>query len=145
MPDKSDMKQKVLQLYEQRINRYRERLSAMYPDNGCVEAARFSQIRTTSMMDVLSYMSVPSQLELKKVNRYFLKLVKIAQTDVSVNALDGWIDAIHLSTFLKRLVIAGERGRVIWPSSPRCCRTTGFCTSPRWSSIWWGSGRCSTS
>ena len=108
MPDKSDMKQKVLQLYEQRINRYRERLSAMYPDNGCVEAARFSQIRTTSMMDVLSYMSVPSQLELKKVNRYFLKLVKIAQTDVSVNALDGWIDAIHLSTFLKRLVIAGE-------------------------------------
>lgn len=108
MPDKSDLKQKVLQLYEQRINRYRERLSAMYPDNGCVEAARFSQIRTTSMMDVLSYMSVPSQLELKKVNRYFLKLVKIAQTDVSVNALDGWIDAIHLSTFLKRLVIAAE-------------------------------------
>lgn len=108
MPDKSDMKQKVLRLYEQRINRYRERLSAMYPDNGCVEAARFSQIRTTSMMDVLSYMSVPSQLELKKVNRYFLKLVKIAQTDVSVNALDGWIDAIHLSTFLKRLVIVGE-------------------------------------
>ena len=108
LPDKSEMKQKVLHFYEHRINRYRERLSAMYPDNGCTDTTKFSHICTTSMMDVLSYMDVSSQLELKKVNRYFLKLVKIAQTDVNLNVMDGWIDAIHISTFLKRLVLAGE-------------------------------------
>lgn len=108
VPNNEETKQKVLQLYDQRINRYKMRLSAMYPDNGCAQTAGFGQIRTTSMMNILSYMDTPSQLELKKVSRFFQKMVKISQTDVSVNAMEGWIDAIHLSTFLQRLVLAGE-------------------------------------
>lgn len=104
VPNNEETKQKVLQLYDQRINRYKMRLSAMYPDNGCAQTAGFGQIRTTSMMSILSYMDTPSQLELKKVSRFFQKMVKISQTDVSVNAMEGWIDAIHLSTFLQRLV-----------------------------------------
>ena len=108
VPNNQETKQKVLQLYDQRINRYKMRLSAMYPDNGCAQTTGFGQIRTTSMMSILSYMDTPSQLELKKVSRFFQKMVKISQTDVSVNAMEGWIDAIHLSTFLQRLVLAGE-------------------------------------
>ena len=85
------------------MNRYKMRFSAMYP--APIESGPFdvSRIRSSTMMELVSYMDLMTQLNLKRVNRYFRKLVKISHSRVSLAANAGWVDAIHLSTFLKEI------------------------------------------
>lgn len=80
----------------------------MYPEhsqNGKVNVSRF---RSTTMCELISYMDLPTQLNLKQVNRYFRKLITISHCDVSLSTRTGWVDVIHLSSFLKRIRLYGE-------------------------------------
>lgn len=90
------------------MNRYKMRFSAMYP--APIESGPFdvSRIRSSTMMELVSYVDLMTQLNLKRVNRYFRKLVKISHSQVSLAANAGWVDAIHLSTFLKEITLVGE-------------------------------------
>ena len=106
--DHSEAKKKVQALYNMRLNRYKMRLSAMYPECSESGTVNLSRIRSSTMMEMVAYLDVPTQLNLKLVNRYFRKLVKISHSCVSLDASSGWIDAIHLSTFLKRINLVGE-------------------------------------
>ena len=90
------------------MNRYKMRFSAMYP--APIESGPFdvSRIRSSTMMELVSYVDLMTQLNLKRVNRYFRKLVKISHSQVSLAANAGWVDAIHLSSFLKEITLVGE-------------------------------------
>ena len=90
------------------MNRYKLRLSAMYPEYSEAGIFDISRIRSASMIEVVSFLDTPTQLNLKCVNRYFRKLVKISHNRVSLDTSSGWIDAIHLSTFLKEITLVGE-------------------------------------
>lgn len=108
VPDRSEAKKKVQALYNMRLNRYKMRLSAMYPECSENGTINLSRIRSSTMMELVAYLDVPTQLNLKLVNRYFRKLVKISHSCVSLDASSGWIDAIHLSTFLQHINLVGE-------------------------------------
>lgn len=104
----SEKKEKIRKLYDERMNRYKMRFSAMYPapvESGPIDVSR---IRSATMMELVSYLDLVTQLNLKRVNRYFRKLVKISHSQVSLAANAGWVDAIHLSTFLQEITLVGE-------------------------------------
>lgn len=106
--DVSAMRNKVQQLYDMRINRFKARFSAMYPAESSTESVNLSRFRTASMLELVSYLDTRMQLRLKSVNHYFRKLIAISHSDVSLTTRAGWSDIIHLSTFLKRIRLYGE-------------------------------------
>ena len=80
----------------------------MYPEYGAYGPVNLSRIRSATMMEVTSFLDLPTQLNLKQVSRYFRKLVKISHNSVSLDTTTGWVDAIHLSTFLRSIELAGR-------------------------------------
>ena len=80
----------------------------MYPEYGAYGPVKLSKIRSATMMEVTSYLDLPTQLNLKQVSRYFRKLVKISHNSVSLDTTTGWVDCIHLSTFLRSIELAGH-------------------------------------
>ena len=80
----------------------------MYPEYGAYGPVNLSRIRSATMMEVTSFLDLPTQLTLKQVSRYFRKLVKISHNSVSLDTTTGWVDAIHLSTFLRSIELAGH-------------------------------------
>ena len=90
------------------MNRYKMRFFFFFSapiDSGPFDVSR---LRSSTMSELLSYVDLMTQLNLKRVNRYFRKLVKISHSQVSLAANAGWVDAIHLSTFLKEITLVGE-------------------------------------
>lgn len=105
---RDELKDKLHQLYDYRLNRFKARLSALYPEQSSSGDVNVSRFRSTTMMEVVSYMDTQTQLHLKAVNRYFNKLIIISHNDVSLTAHAGWFAVIHLSSFLKRIRLYGE-------------------------------------
>ena len=102
------MREKLHQLYDYRLNRFKARLSAMYPQRSSQGSVNVSRFRSTTMIEVISYLDTQAQLRLKAVNRYFHKLIIISHNDVSLSARAGWFSVIHLSSFLKRIRLYGQ-------------------------------------
>lgn len=80
----------------------------MYPEHSHGGTVNVSRFRSATMSELVSYLDLPTQLNLKQVNRYFHKLITISHCDVSLSTRSGWVDVIHLSTFLKRIKLYGE-------------------------------------
>lgn len=108
------------------MNRYKMRFSAMYPAPSESGPFDVSRIRSATMMELVSYMDLATQLNLKRVNRYFRKLVKISHSEVSLAANAGWVDAIHLSTFLKEITLVGEPKEAELKEFTNLLRNDGF-------------------
>ena len=106
--DQGDMREKLHELYDYRLNRFKARLSAMYPQRSSHGSVNVSRFRSTTMIELISYLDTQTQLRLKSVNRYFHKLIIISHNDVSLSARAGWFSVIHLSSFLKRIRLYGE-------------------------------------
>ena len=106
--DQGDMREKLHKLYDYRLNRFKARLSAMYPQRSSHGSVNVSRFRSTTMIELISYLDTQTQLRLKSVNRFFHKLIIISHNDVSLSARAGWFSVIHLSSFLKRIRLYGQ-------------------------------------
>ena len=90
------------------MNRYKARLSALYPERSEQGSVDISRFRTATMSELISYLDMSTQMRLKSVSHYFHKLIKISHYDVSLSTRTGWVDVIHLSSFLRRIRLYGE-------------------------------------
>ena len=106
--DDSQLREMVQELYDKRMNRYKARLSALYPEHSQLGSVDISRFRTATMSELVSYLDTATQMRLKSVNHYFHKLIRISHYDVSLSARTGWVDVIHLSSFLRRIRLYGE-------------------------------------
>ena len=106
--DDSQLRERVQELYDKRMNRYKARLSALYPEHSQAGNVDISRFRTATMSELVSYLDTTTQMRLKSVNHYFHKLIMISHYDVSLSARTGWVDVINLSSFLRRIRLYGE-------------------------------------
>lgn len=106
--DKGNLRDQIQKLYDERVNRFKARLSAMYPQHSTGSSVGFSSFHSTTMMEVVAYLDTQSQLRLESVNQYFHKLIRISHNDVALTARTGWFSAIHLSSYLHRIRLYGE-------------------------------------
>ena len=88
-----------------RSNKFVRRLSVAYPEQ---EDDLFSRIRVSTMMKVVDYCDVKTQVLLATVNKYFNSLIRTSRTEVDIKCQDGWVDAINCSPFLKTITLRKE-------------------------------------
>lgn len=88
-----------------RSHRFVRRLSAAYP---VVEDNLFSHIRVSTMMNVVEYCDMSTQLTLTSVNKYFSSLIQTTRTKADILCQSGWVDAINRSPFLKSITLRRE-------------------------------------
>ena len=108
LEDKGNLRDQIQKLYDERVNRFKARLSAMYPQHSTGSSVGFSSFHSTTMMEVVSYLDTQSQLRLESVSQYFHKLIRISHNDVALTERTGWFSAIHLSSYLHRIRLYGE-------------------------------------
>lgn len=87
--DKGNLRDQIQKLYDERVNRFKARLSAMYPQHSTGSSVGFSSFHSTTMMEVVAYLDTQSQLRLESVNQYFHKLIRISHNDVALTARTG--------------------------------------------------------
>ena len=84
--DKGNLRDQIQKLYDERVNRFKARLSAMYPQHSTGSSVGFSSFHSTTMMEVVAYLDTQSQLRLESVSQYFHKLIRISHNDVALTA-----------------------------------------------------------
>lgn len=80
-------------------------ISDTYPE---CEEKPISRIRTTTLFEVVQYLSPHMQLILSNVNNYFHMLVRTACTQTVIQCTKPWIHSINRSPFLKDITLRGE-------------------------------------
>lgn len=95
----------------------------MYPE---IDEDPLTKIRVATMVEVIQYCDVSTQILLSSVNRYFYKLIQTARINVSVNCRAEWVDSLNKSPFITDIGLYCECNDSEMDRFCRIIRNDGF-------------------
>ena len=123
MKTEKQRKKVINDVMQARSHRFIKCISEMYPE---LDEDPLTRIRVATMVEVIQYCSLGTQIILSSVNRYFCKLIQTARISVSVNCRAEWVDSLNKSPFISDVALYDECDNNEMDRFCRIIRNDGF-------------------